>query len=70
MSEQKQSFFERNWQGLITVVVIPLLMWVSSEYEEKGYMKAKLEINETLNEVLNDNLDLNDELDECLNGSE
>lgn len=66
---EQQSFFEKNWQGLITVVVIPILMWVSSEYEEKGYMKAKLEINEKLNEVLDDNLDLSDELDECLSGT-
>lgn len=69
MPDEKQTFFDKHWEKLLTMVAIPLLMWVANNYEEKGYMKAKLEINEKLNEVLDENLDLNDDLDECLNGS-
>jgi len=70
MPEQATEFIKKNWQGLLSAVIVPLVMWGTAHFENLGRIKAELEFKTEQNEILDLYLDVSDELAKCLEGSE
>jgi len=65
MSEQTKDFFKKNWQLMLTLVLIPLAIEATVLYEERGYNKAKIEQYEKDNVLLSANMLLQAQYDAC-----
>ncbi len=70
MPEQATDFFKKNWQGIISMIIIPLVMWTVNHFKELGRMEAELKYKTEQNEILDKYLDVSDDLNECLNGTD